>query len=74
MSPSTIARIEKGRMEPTLDLLLRLAHAAGLELHVRVMPDDGAARPTSSLGLEERLAEVRNLSAVAIEMRQAREP
>jgi transcriptional regulator with XRE-family HTH domain len=34
VSPSTIARIERGRLEPRLDLLLRLVDAAGLSLRL----------------------------------------
>jgi transcriptional regulator with XRE-family HTH domain len=36
VSPSTIARIEKGRMEPTVALLTRLVAACGLELRMSV--------------------------------------
>lgn len=36
VSASTIARIEKGRMEPTLALLTRLIDACGFELRLSV--------------------------------------
>lgn len=71
VSPSTVARIEKGRTEPTLDLLLRLVRACGLELRMRLEPDNGTALPRSGLDFEARLAEVRNLSALALDAGRA---
>jgi transcriptional regulator with XRE-family HTH domain len=44
VSPSTIARIERGRLEPTLDLLLRLVEGAGLSLRLVLEDDDGRER------------------------------
>lgn len=60
-TPATIARIEKGRMEPTLDLLERLARAAELDLRIRVEAADPDARKARSaarsLSPEQRLKE-----------------
>src|SRR5258706_14233329 len=57
-TPATIARIEKGRMEPTLDLLARIARAAGTELRIEVGQrdaDDLKARAQArALTLEQR--------------------
>jgi transcriptional regulator with XRE-family HTH domain len=72
VSPSTIARIERGRVEPTLDLLLRVVRACGLELRMRLEPDDGSAVPRTDLDFESRLAELRNLSEFVIEARSNR--
>lgn len=61
VSPSTVARIERGRMEPTLELLLRLVEAAGLRLRLLLEPDDGADVRASdrraAMDVEQRLAE-----------------
>jgi Predicted transcriptional regulator with C-terminal CBS domains len=55
VSPSTIARIEKGRMEPTVALLTRIVEACGLELRLSLAsPVQPAPEP---LGVEERLRE-----------------
>lgn len=66
VSPSTVARIERGRMEPTLDLLLRLAEAADLELRMVLAPvdrgDRQARRRRQEMSVEERL---RDAAAVA---------
>lgn len=59
-------------MEPTLDLLLRLIRACGMELRMRLEPDNGAALPRSGLDFEARLAEVRNLSAFALDAGKGR--
>ncbi len=58
-------------MEPTLDLLLRLVRACGLELRMRLEPDDGTALARSGLEFEARLVEIRNLSAFALDARRA---
>ena len=44
VSPSTVARIERGRMEPTFDLLTRLVDACGQELRIRITDIDWAGR------------------------------
>jgi transcriptional regulator with XRE-family HTH domain len=58
-TPATIARIEKGRMEPSLELLERLARAAGLDIRMEVRPrdpDEAKARAqTRGLKPEQRL-------------------
>ena len=36
VSPSTVARIERDRMEPTFDMLNRLVEACGCELRIRI--------------------------------------
>jgi transcriptional regulator with XRE-family HTH domain len=64
VSPSTIARIEKGRMEPTVALLTRLVEACGLELRMSVAEPRLAARDVSLLHIEERLRENDGLSAL----------
>jgi transcriptional regulator with XRE-family HTH domain len=53
VSPSTIARIEKGRMEPTVALLTRLVEACGLELRMALAEPRLAGRDPSlqSIGL-----------------------
>ena len=50
--PSTIARIERGRVEPTLDLLMRVVKACGLDLRMRLEVADGSADSTNSLDFE----------------------
>ena len=73
VSPSTIARIERGRVEPTLDLLIRVVRACGLDLRMRLRPDDGtAAAVRRTLSFEERLEELHKLSAFVIEARRNR--
>lgn len=68
VSPSTVARIERGRIEPTLELLLRIVGACGLELRMRLEPDDGSAiPPATSLDFESRLDELKALSEVVVE-------
>ena len=37
---STVAKIERGRRDPSLSTLERLVHAAGLELRVHLAPRD----------------------------------
>jgi transcriptional regulator with XRE-family HTH domain len=66
VSPSTIARIEKGRMEPTVSLLTRLVEACGLELRMSVAEPRHAARDSSALSLEDRLRENDSLSALFV--------
>ncbi len=76
VAASTVARIERGQLEPTLDLLLRIVRACGLELRMRLEPDDGAAAPAGAgdLDFEARLVELKNLSQFAIEARANRRP
>jgi transcriptional regulator with XRE-family HTH domain len=62
VSPSTIARIEKGRMEPTVALLARLVDACGLELRLSLAPTGKA--PAEPLGVEDRLRENDRLAAL----------
>jgi transcriptional regulator with XRE-family HTH domain len=64
VSPSTIARIEKGRMEPTVALLTRLVEACGLELRMSVAEPRLATRDVSLLPVEDRLRENDSLSAL----------
>ncbi len=70
VSPSTVARIERGRVEPTFDLMLRLVRACGLELRMRLEPEDPSAEPGRTLDFEARLTELRNLSEMALEARR----
>lgn len=55
VSPSTIARIEKGRMEPTVALLTRLVEACGMELRMSVAKPRLATHAFSPLSIEDRL-------------------
>ncbi|HVL28372.1 MAG TPA: helix-turn-helix transcriptional regulator [Acidimicrobiales bacterium] len=71
VSPSTVARIEMGRMEPTLALLLRLVHACGLELRLRLSPPAPTDAPLSLTGLDARLEELKRLSLLTPEVRQS---
>jgi transcriptional regulator with XRE-family HTH domain len=64
VSPSTIARIEKGRMEPTVALLTRLVEACGLELRMSVAKPRLATREPSPLSIEDRLRENEGLTAL----------
>lgn len=70
VSPSTVARIERGRVEPTLDLLLRLVHACGLELRMNLCTDDQPGTRRSNLVLDDRLVELHNLASFALEARR----
>jgi len=70
VSPSTVARIERGRVEPSLDLMLRLVRACGLELRMRLEPEDPSTVPGRRLDFEARLAELRNLSEMTLEARR----
>jgi transcriptional regulator with XRE-family HTH domain len=64
VSPSTIARIEKGRMEPTVALLTRLVEACGLELRMSVAKPRLATREPSPVSIEDRLRENEDLTAL----------
>ena len=64
VSPSTIARIEKGRMAPTVALLTRLVEACGLELRMSVAEPRLATRDASLLSVEDRMRENERLSAL----------
>lgn len=70
VTPTTIARIEKGRMEPTLDLLQRIARGAGLSLRLAISPADPdekkAKRQAYLLTDEQRLRQNDDLSRVRI--------
>jgi transcriptional regulator with XRE-family HTH domain len=66
VSPSTIARIERGRLEPTLDLLLRLVDAADLRLRLVLEPDDGTSRRQmerrAAMTVEARITEAASVA------------
>lgn len=68
VTPATIARVEKGRMEPTLALLERIARAAGIDLTISLAPADPDERKARAairdLSLEERLRQNDHLSAI----------
>jgi len=64
VSPSTIARIEKGRMEPTVALLTRIVEACGLELRMSVAKPRLPTRGASPLPVEDRLRENDGLVAL----------
>jgi transcriptional regulator with XRE-family HTH domain len=63
VSPSTIARIEKGRMEPTVALLTRIVEACGLELRMSVAEPRLPTRE-GALSVEDRLQENDRLAAL----------
>ena len=69
VSPSTVTRIERGRMEPTFDLLTRLVDACGQELRIRVVDIDWSGRnDVGGLRFEERLEELRRFTAFELEL------
>lgn len=71
VTPATIARIEKGRMEPTLDLLQRIARGAGMSLRLAVSASDPdekkAKRHSQMLTDEQRLQQNDRLSRLRTE-------
>lgn len=73
VTPATIARIEKGRMEPTLDLLQRIARGADfdivLSLSRRDADDEKAKRHSRSLTDEQRLRQNDQLSILRMGIR-----
>ncbi len=74
VSPSTIARIEKGRMEPTVALLTRVVDACGLELRLSLAaPAKGASDGAGPLGVEDRLRENDRLAALHLIGRRHRD-
>jgi transcriptional regulator with XRE-family HTH domain len=65
VSPSTVARIERGRMEPTFELLTRLVDACGCELRIRVTEIDWAGRNDwGDMSFEDRLRAVQSATGV----------
>ena len=61
---STVARIERGRMEPTFDLLTRLVDACDQELRIRITDIDWAGRSDQDqLTFEQRLLELQRFTA-----------
>lgn len=70
VSASTVARIERGRLEPTLAMLQRLADAAGVEVRIQIADIDWAdrARP-DDLSFDERLAELHAVIRIGAELR-----
>ena len=67
ISPSSIARIERGRMEPTFDLLQRLVEGCDQELIIQVHPIDWARRASwGDLDFEARLRAIHSASTFAI--------
>jgi len=64
VSSSTIARIEKGRMEPTVALLTRIVEACGLELRLSVANPRLPSRRQPPLPVEDRLKENDGLAAL----------
>lgn len=61
-TPATIARIEKGRMEPTVAMLTRLATAAGFELKLSLAEAERNRSASEGLSLEDRLRQNDRLS------------
>lgn len=71
VSPSTIARIEKGRMDPTVSLLTRVVEACGLDLRLSLAPGS-APSPDGGLTVEDRLRENDRLAALHLAGRRHR--
>lgn len=66
ISSSSIARIERGRMEPTLDLLERLVEGCGQELVIHVSDIDGSRRASwGDLDFEARLRAIHSAAEFA---------
>ncbi len=69
-TPATVARIEKGRMEPTVALLARIARAGGFELGLVLRapdPDERSARLRArKLTDEQRLRQNDRLSRLRV--------
>lgn len=70
MSPSTIGRIERGRVEPTLNLLVLLVRGCRLELRMQLCPEELPESAPSGLDFEARLSELHNLSEMTLEARR----
>jgi transcriptional regulator with XRE-family HTH domain len=69
VSPSTVARIERGRMEPTFDLLTRLVDACGCELRIRVTEIDWSGRNADEdMSFEDRLRELHAFTRFELEL------
>lgn len=69
VSPSSIARIERGRMEPTLALLQRLVEGCGCELRIRVEEIDWSGRADwGELDFEARLRATASAAAFAAQV------
>lgn len=71
VSPSTIARIEKARLEPTLDLLMRVIRACGLDLRLRLEALVLEDEPRPPTDIDQRLAELKSLSLLTPEVRRS---
>lgn len=66
VSASSVARIERGRMEPTLELLQRLVEGCGFELRIRLTEIDWSGRSDwGDLDVEGRLRSVRMVGEFA---------
>ena len=66
VSPSTVARIERGRMEPTFDLLTKLVDACDRELRIRITEIDWAGRTDwGDTSFEDRLRSVKSAAELA---------
>jgi transcriptional regulator with XRE-family HTH domain len=74
LSPSTIARIEKGRTEPTVAVLTRIVEACGLELRMSVAKPRLPACEPSDLSVEDRLLENDRLAALHLLGEEHRSP
>lgn len=70
VTPATIARIERGRMEPTLDLLQRVARGAGVSFDIDVSvldaDEEKAKRQSRMMTHEQRLRQNDQLSRLRI--------
>jgi transcriptional regulator with XRE-family HTH domain len=72
VSASTVARIERGRMEPTFELLTRLIEACGCELRIRVTEIDWSGRNAlEEISFEDRLHELHALTRFELELADA---
>ncbi len=70
VAASTVARIERGRMEPTLEMLQLLIEACGQELRIQMTEIDWSGRTAwGDLSFEDRLAANRSVAELAEQLR-----
>lgn len=78
VTPATIARIEKGRMDPTFSLLRKIVRAAGYDLRVSLAeedPDERKARlHAEALTDEERLRQNDHLTRLWVAAMDRKRP
>lgn len=71
---SSIARLERGRTNPSFELVLRLVRACGMDLHVQVVPYDDSDIAQAEANLRQPVdARLDHLVHVVEQFRQLRE-